>query len=148
MKNSKMMKQRGLFYRGFTLLEMMMVMVIIAVLAGGVIAFVQTGGDDAKVLQADADFKTIEAKLMSYRSLAGRNPTDAQGLKALVTQPTVPPKPRRYPPGGYLKKVPNDPWGNPYIYKERGSKDASSYEIISYGKDGQEGGEDDLSSQD
>jgi len=133
---------------GFTLMEIMMVMVIIAILAGSVMLTVNRSGDSSAMQRALTDFTAIETQLMSYRTLAGTYPTTAQGLDALVKKPTIPPKPRHYSPSGYMKKLPEDPWGNPYIYKDRGSKDSTTYEIICVGKDGEEGTADDFSSQD
>jgi len=148
MKKQLADRQTTLVKRGFTLMEMMMVMVIIAILAGGVISIMSTSGDDAKIVKSEAELNTLQSAVLSYRSLAGRNPTDAQGLEALVNEPTTPPKPRRYKPGGYLDKIPVDPWDNPYVYRQSGSKDPSTYELLSYGPNGEEGGGDDISSQD
>ncbi|MFC5050023.1 type II secretion system major pseudopilin GspG [Rubritalea spongiae] len=133
---------------GFTLLEMVMVMAIIAVLAGGVIGLLGNFGEGAKIQRAETDIKTIDAALMNYNTLAGRYPTTEQGLEALVTKPTTAPKPRRYPSKPFLKAIPMDPWGNPYAYKMPGSQDPTTYEVLSYGADGQPGGDDDISSQD
>lgn len=129
-------------------MEMVMVMAIIAVLVGGVISFIGDAAGGAKIQKAESEIQTLSAKLLEYKNLAGRYPTTAQGLKALVEKPTTAPKPRRYPAKGYLKGLPNDPWGNAYGYKMPGSKDSSTFEIISYGEDGKPGGDDDISSQD
>lgn len=132
--------------RGFTLLEMVMVMAIIAVLAGGVIALMGNFGEGANIQRVGTDMQGINTALIQYKNLAGRYPTTDQGLEALVEKPTKPPVPKRY--ASSMKSVPLDPWGNPYVYKMPGSKDSSTYELISYGKDGKEGGGDDMSSQD
>lgn len=133
---------------GFTLLEMVMVMAIIAVLAGGVIGLLGNFGESSKIQRAETDIKTIDAALMQYKTLAGRYPTSEQGLDALVKKPTTAPKPKRYPSDPYMKALPLDPWGNPYAYKMPGSQNPRTYEVISYGADGQPGGDDDISSQD
>lgn len=134
--------------KAFTLLEMMMVMAIIAILVGGVIGLTGdiTGG--AKIQKTETEMHGMRSHLMNYKTLAGRYPTSEQGLKALVTKPTSAPIPRRYPTPAFLKALPMDPWGNPYIYKMPGLKDTNTYELISYGNDGQAGGGDDISSQD
>lgn len=132
---------------GFTLLEMVMVMAIIGVLAGGVIGLMGNFGNGAKIQRAETDMKAITSALMQYNNLGGRYPTTEQGLQALVSKPTSAPKPRRYDPDGYMKAVPLDPWGTPYAYKMPG-KDGKTFELISYGSDKKEGGEDDISSQD
>ncbi|MGJ8671567.1 type II secretion system major pseudopilin GspG [Rubritalea sp.] len=134
--------------RGFTLLEMVMVMAIIAVLAGGVIGLLGNFGEGAKIQRAETDIQTVNAALMNYNTLAGRYPTSEQGIEALVSKPTTAPKPRRYPSKPFLKAIPMDPWGNPYAYKMPGSQDPTTYEVLSYGADGKPGGDDDISSQD
>jgi general secretion pathway protein G len=127
---------------------MVMVMAIIAVLAGGVIGLLGNFGESSKIQRAETDIKTIDAALMQYNTIAGRYPTSEQGLEALVSKPTTAPKPKRYPSKPFLKALPRAPWGNPYTYKMPGSKDTTTYEVISYGADGQPGGDNDISSQD
>lgn len=133
-------------HKAFTLLEMVMVMAIIAVLAGGVIGLLSGIGDGAKIQTAETNIQAIDSALKQYENLAGRLPTNQQGLEALVSEPTSPPKPRRYTQ--IMKAIPKDPWGNEYAYKNPGSKNPKTYEIISFGPDGKEGGDDDISSQD
>ncbi|MFC4993621.1 type II secretion system major pseudopilin GspG [Rubritalea tangerina] len=125
---------------------MMMVMAIIAILVGGVIALTKDFSGGAKIQKAESEMQTLAGHLMNYKNLAGRYPTSEQGLDALINKPTSAPKPRRW--DQTLKALPDDPWGNPYIYKMPGTKDSSTYELISYGADGQPGGDDDISSQD
>lgn len=139
-------KIRSSLPKAFTLLEMMMVMAIIAILVGGVIGLAGGFTKTAEIQQADTDIRTISSAVMSYKTLGGRYPTDEQGLQALVTKPSSTPKPRRWTQN--LKKLPLDPWDNPYSYKMAGSKDSSTFEIISSGPDGKKGTEDDISSQD
>ncbi len=131
---------------GFTLLEMVIVLGIIAMILGGAIFAMKGIGDNAKLSQADADFRSIDTALMSYKLSAGNFPTSQQGLKALVDKPTSTPVPRRW--ARIMKNVPLDPWKNEYGYRFPGRKDASEPEIICKGKDGIENTPDDLSSQD
>jgi general secretion pathway protein G len=131
---------------GFTLLEMVIVLGIIAVLLGGSIALIGGLGEGAKLQRVEADFNAIGAALKTYKLNAGTYPTSQQGLAALVTKPGSTPIPRRWTK--LADKVPLDPWEAEYIYKFPGSKNASEYELISKGKDGQQGTDDDFSSQD
>lgn len=123
---------RGL---GFTLLELLVVMVIIGLLAGYVAPkyFSQVGKSEVKVARAQID--AIEKALDQYRLDVGRYPTSEQGLAVLTTRPSGEPKWS----GPYLKKeAPLDPWGRPYQYKSPG--DHSEFDLLSLGKDGQPGG--------
>jgi general secretion pathway protein G len=131
---------------GFTLLEMVIVLGIIAMILGGAIFAMKGIGENAKIAQTEADFKTIDTSLMSYKLLAGNFPTTQQGLKALVEKPSSTPVPRRW--SQVSKKVPLDPWKNEYGYRFPGKKNAAEPEIYSKGQDGQEGTADDLSNQD
>ena len=121
---------------GFTLLELLVVIVIIGLLAGyvGPKYFGQIGKSEVKVARAQID--AFEKAIDAYRLDVGRYPSTEQGLAALVTRPANEPKWQ----GPYLRKdVPPDPWGKPYIYKMPGVR--ADYDIISLGKDGQPGGE-------
>jgi general secretion pathway protein G len=131
---------------GFTLLEMVIVLGIIAVLLGGSIALITTIPDGAKIQRVEQDFIAIGNALKTYKMNAGSYPTTAQGLKALVEKPGGQPQPTRWTQ--VMKKPPTDPWGNEYGYLFPGRKDPSEFELISKGKDGTEGGEQDFSSQD
>lgn len=131
---------------GFTLLEMVIVLGIIAMILGGAIFAMKGIGDSAKLSQVDADFKTLDTALMSYKLNAGNFPTTQQGLRALVEKPSTTPVPRRW--AQVSKKVPLDPWKQEYIYRFPGKKNANEYEIVSKGPDGMENTGDDLSSQD
>jgi general secretion pathway protein G len=131
---------------GFTLLEMVIVLGIIAVLLGGSIALIGGVGEGAKLQRVRGDFQSVGSALKTYKINAGNYPTTQQGLKALVDKPTSTPVPRDWV--RVSKKVPTDPWQNEYGYKFPGSKDPSEFELISKGADGIEGNEDDLSSQD
>lgn len=123
---------------GFTLLELLVVMVIIGLLAGYVAPryFAEVGKSEVKVARAQID--AFEKALESYRLNVGRLPTSEQGLEALMTQPSGVTKWR----GPYLKKsVPPDPWGKPYQYKQPG--DHGDFDIVSLGRDGKPGGQGD-----
>jgi general secretion pathway protein G len=144
MKYQKSVRQR--VAAGFTLLEMVIVLGIIAVLLGGSIALIGGIGEGAKLQRVDGDFNAISSSLKTYKLNAGNYPTQQQGLEALVTKPSSTPVPRRWVK--IADKVPTDPWNNPYGYKFPGTKDPSEFELFSMGKDGQAGTDDDLSSQD
>ncbi len=131
---------------GFTLLEMVIVLGIIAMIMGGAIFTMQKISDSGAITVVDGDFSSINNGLQSYKTNAGHYPSEQQGLKALVEKPSSAPRPRRWTQ--IMDKVPRDPWDNEYIYKYPGSKDRSRPELISLGKDGLEGTEDDMSSQD
>jgi len=120
---------------GFTLLELLVVMVIIGLLAGyvGPKYFAQVGKSEVKTAKAQLD--ALEKALETYRLDTGHFPTTEQGLAALNTKPANEPKWG----GPYLKKaVPPDPWGNPYVYKSPG--DHGEFDLVSFGKDGKPGG--------
>ncbi len=131
---------------GFTLLEMVIVLGIIAMIMGGAMYYMKKIGNAAKYQQVSADFKAIENSLTMYKLNAGNYPSTQQGLRALVEKPSGSPVPRRWTQ--LSSKVPLDPWQNEYGYRFPGRKDPSEPEIISKGPDGQEGTDDDLSSQD
>ena len=122
--------------RGFTLLELLVVMVIIGLLVGyvGPRYFAQIGKSEIKVARAQMD--AFEKSIEQYRIDTGKFPTNEQGLNALFVRPTAEARWQ----GPYLKKMPPmDPWGNPYVYRTPGAN--GDFEILSYGKDGAPGGE-------
>ena len=131
---------------GFTLLEMVIVLGIIAMILGGAIYSMKKIGNSAKLSQVESDFKSFESALAMYKLNGGTFPVTQQGLKALVEKPSSTPVPRRWVQ--IMPKVPLDPWGAPYGYRFPGKKVASEFEIYSNGPDGQENSGDDLSSQD
>ena len=131
---------------GFTLLEMVIVLGIIALILGGAVGLMGKIGEGAKVQRVDSDFNSITSALKMYKVNNGTYPTQAQGIKALVDMPGGSPAPRRWT--RLMDKVPLDPWGNEYGYLFPGRKDPTEFEIISKGADGQEGGTADYSSQD
>lgn len=136
---------RRRFRAGFSLLEMVIVLGIIAVIIGGAISVMGKVGDGAKLQRVRGDFSTIGASLRMYAVNGGRYPTTQQGLDSLVSKPTSTPVPKDW--AKLADSVPVDPWQNPYGYKFPGTHDSSTFEIICKGPDGIEGNEDDISSQ-
>ncbi|WP_034765425.1 type II secretion system major pseudopilin GspG [Chrysiogenes arsenatis] len=130
------------FSKGFTLIEIMVVVIILGVLATFVVPKILDRPDQARVTKAQADIKAIEAALKLYRLDNGFYPTTEQGLVALVRKPEISPLPRNWKSGGYLdrREEPKDPWGNPFAYRSP-AEDGRDYEITSYGADGELGGE-------
>jgi len=124
---------------GFTLIEIMVVVVILSVLGALVVPKILENVDKARVTRAQADIRAIETALDLYRLDNFKYPTTEQGLGALVKQP-VDPTITNYRSGGYLSTIPKDPWNNAYIYVSPGT-DGRDYDIISYGRDGKPGGE-------
>jgi general secretion pathway protein G len=126
---------------GFTLIEIMVVIVILAMLAAIVGPKLMGRTDDAKVTDARVQIKNIETALKLYKLDSGSYPSTEQGLGALVAKPTVGVIPNSYKDGGYLesKKMPKDPWGNDYLYVSPGEH--GDYDLFSYGADGAKGGE-------
>ncbi len=123
---------------GFTLIELMVVLVIIGVLAALIVPNVLDRADDARVTAAKTDVNNVMQALKLYRLDNQRYPTAAQGLKALVVKPTEGgPVPLNWKP--YLERLPNDPWGNQYQYVNPGIK--GEIDVMSFGADGQPGGE-------
>jgi general secretion pathway protein G len=127
--------------RGFTLIELMVVIVILGILAGLIIPRIMGRPDEARQTKARIMIEGIETALKLYRLDNGFYPTTEQGLRALVEAPTIQPVPRNWREGGYLEKgkVPKDPWGNDFVYLSPGTQ--GEMDLISYGADGQPGGE-------
>lgn len=125
---------------GFTLIELLVVMVILAVLAAAVIPRVVGRTEDAKRARAVSDIESMGTALDMYHADNGDYPTSEQGLSALREAPTSDPVPKAWN-GPYLKKhLPKDPWGNDYAYTSPGEHNPDSYDLVSYGADGQPGG--------
>ncbi|MEX2606417.1 MAG: type II secretion system major pseudopilin GspG [Kiritimatiellia bacterium] len=126
---------------GFSLIEVLVALVIIAIM-GSVVALNLVGTtDEANITSTRAEINTLAGALTLYQSQQGVLPSQQQGLEALVRAPTTPPAPPRYPQGGYLtsREVPTDAWGRPYVYLIPG-RENEPFELISYGADGLEGG--------
>ena len=126
--------------RGFTLIEIMVVGVIIGVLGAIVVPQFMSRPDQAKVTAAHTDIQAISTALEMYRLDTFNYPSTQQGLEALVTRPSGTPLARNWNPQGYLKSLPVDPWGTPYQYLNPGTHSAG-YDLFSFGADGVQGGE-------
>lgn len=124
--------------RGFTLIEIMVVVVIMGILAALVVPKLMGRTDDARVAAARQDIATVMQGLKLYRLDNQRYPTTEQGLQALIIKPTSGPISNGWKTGGYLDKLPKDPWGNPYQFLSPGIK--GEVDVFSYGADGQPGG--------
>lgn len=123
--------------RGFTLIELMIVVVILGLLATIIMPKILDRPEKARRVKAQADIRTIESMLALFKTDTGRFPTTAEGLQALVINPGL----DNYSSEGYLDSYPKDPWGNPYIYLCPGLH-GKHYDLESYGKDGEDGGTD------
>ncbi|HBO12138.1 MAG TPA: type II secretion system protein GspG [Halieaceae bacterium] len=124
---------------GFSLVEILVVLVIMGLLISVVAPTVLNRADEARVQKVQADFKAIETALKIYRLDNYVYPTTEQGLEALVEPSTLDPEPRNFKEGGYLAEVPVDPWGRPYLYLSPGER--GEVDIYTLGADGLSGGE-------
>ncbi len=127
------------FSRGFTLIELMVVLVILGVLAALIAPKLMDRPDEARKIAAKQDIATLVQALKLYRLDNLRYPTTEQTLQALVAKPTLSPVPQNWKAGGYLERLPNDPWGHPYLYLSPGRN--GEIDVLSLGADGQPGGE-------
>lgn len=127
-----------MYNRGFTLIEVMVVVIILGVLAALVVPKIMSRPDDARKIKAEQDIRAIETALKLYRLDNHNYPTTDQGLEALVTKPTIEPLPMQWKQGGYLERIPTDPWGFAYNYLSPGTH--GEFDIYSYGADGQPDG--------
>ena len=128
---------------GFTLIELMVVIVIFSILAVYMVPKIMGRPEQAKQLKAKVDIQALETALKLYKLDNGQYPTTEQGLQALVEPPSSGPQAKDWRDGGYIEKgrIAKDPWGNEYVYLSPGVH--SDYDIISYGSDGEPGGEGD-----
>lgn len=125
---------------GFSLVEILVVLVIMGLLISIVAPTVLNRADDARIQKAQADFKAIETALKIYRLDNYVYPTTEQGLEALVSASSIDPTPRNFKDGGYLAELPLDPWGRPYLYLSPGEN--AEIDIYTLGADGLSGGDD------
>ena len=131
---------KGKSTRGFTLIEIMVVVVIMGILAALIVPKLMGRTDDARIIAAKQDIATVIQALKLYKLDNQRYPTTEQGLQALIEKPTTGPAANGWKTDGYLDKLPKDPWGNPYQYLSPGVK--GEIDILSFGGDGQSGGSD------
>jgi len=127
---------------GFTLLEMMVVVVIIGILASMVVPNLLGSQEKASLQKAVTDVTALESSLTMYKMDNYKFPTTEQGLEALVTQTDIEPLPRRFQEGGYVPRLPKDPWGNDYQLLNPGEH--GRYDVFSMGPDGEAGTDDDI----
>jgi general secretion pathway protein G len=125
--------------KGFTLVELLVVLVILGLLMTIVAIKVLPTIDTAKVDKAKADVAMLEQAVEMFRLGTQAYPTSSDGLQALISPPASLPRPELYQRGGYVKRLPNDPWGRPYVYVQPGTHGA--FDIYSLGADGAPGGE-------
>ncbi|MCF8030425.1 MAG: type II secretion system major pseudopilin GspG [Desulfohalobiaceae bacterium] len=124
---------------GFTLIELMVVIVILGILAGLVVPRITEKPEEARRVKAKLQIQEISSALKEFKIDNGFYPSTEQGLQALVEKPAVGQTPRNYPTNGYMDKIPKDPWRNEYVYICPGEH--GDFDIISYGADGEEGGQ-------
>lgn len=124
---------------GFTLMEILIVVVILSILAITVVPQFLDAPDQARVSRAQADIKNLQTSLSMYKLDNFNYPSTSQGLQSLVQKPSGTPEAKNWKPGGYVEKLPNDPWGEPYQYLNPGNR--AAIDIYSFGADGQPGGE-------
>ena len=144
MKNRSIRLMRS---AGFTLIEILVVIVILGILGSVVVPQLLSRPDTARVQAAQTDIRTISAALDVYRLDNFNYPSSEQGLEALVAKPAGFPEPKNWNPDGYVKKLPTDPWGSPYIY-ERFDSQVNLYSLGAVGAEGGEGTAADISLKD
>ncbi len=131
------LRYRTTLQQGFTLIEIMVVVVILGILAALIAPNLIGRIDDARVTAARNDIRTIESALQLYRMDNFRYPSTEEGVEALVTKPDDPDI--KWPEGGYLQRLPKDPWDRPYLYLQPGNN--GIYDLYTFGRDGQQDGE-------
>ena len=125
--------------KGFTLIEIMVVIIILGLLVAIVAPKILGRTDDARITAAKVQIRQLEEALHLYKLDSGLYPSTEQGMDALVNKPTIGEVPMRWREGGYVPKVPKDPWDNPYLYLSPGAH--GDYDLLSYGADREPGGE-------
>lgn len=125
---------------GFTLIEVMVVVVILGILAAVIVPRIMDRPDQARIIKAQQDIRTLETMLKAYRLDNFNYPSTDQGLEALVSKPAGSPEPRNWKAGGYLDRLPADPWGNPYRYLHPGQH--GEFDLYSLGPDPQSSDDD------
>jgi general secretion pathway protein G len=140
-KGGRKMVGRKRKERGFTLIEILIVIVILSILVWRLAPRIMGKPEEAKQVKAKMDIVALETALKLYKLDSGIYPSTEQGLEALVEAPTIGQVPKKWREGGYLekRKVPNDPWDNEYVYLSPGLN--GDFDLISYGADGEPGGE-------
>ncbi|MGH8445666.1 MAG: type II secretion system major pseudopilin GspG [Solimonas sp.] len=133
------LRARSLRQAGFTLIEIMVVVVILGILAAVVVPKIMDRPDEARVVKAKQDIRMLESSLNLYKLDNFNYPSTQQGLEALSAKPSGDPEPSNYKAGGYVKNLPKDPWNRPYQYLSPGVK--GEIDIFSLGRDGKPGGE-------
>ncbi len=131
------LRYRTTLQQGFTLIEIMVVVVILGILAALIAPNLIGRIDEARVTAARNDIRTIESALQLYRMDNFRYPSTEEGVEALVTKPDDPDI--KWPEGGYLQRLPKDPWDRPYLYLQPGNN--GIYDLYTFGRDGQQDGE-------
>ena len=125
--------------RGFTLIEIMVVVVILGILAALVVPQIISRPDEARVAKARQDIRAVESALKLFRLDNFQYPSTEQGLAALVDKPSTQPEPCNWKAGGYLDRLPKDPWGDVYHYRNPGEH--GEIDVYTLGRDGRPGGE-------
>ena len=125
--------------RAFTLIEVMVVIVILGILAALVVPKVMSRPDEARIVAARQDVASLVQALKLYKLDNLGYPSTEQGLQALVSRPSTPPQPPNWKPGGYVERLPKDPWGRDYLYLNPGQR--GEIDVYSLGADGEPGGE-------
>jgi len=132
----------GANQKGFSLIEVMVVLLIIGIMASMIAPQILGTQAEAQLKKAAVDVQSLESAMTRYKLSNNTFPTSEQGLDALVNEPTVDPLPRNYPQGGYITRLPEDPWGNPYQLVSPG--ELGIVDVFSNGPDGEPGTDDDI----